>query len=167
MVDGKAIERLRSVFDGTHKTATWGRHHSEELFNIIEQLREQIERQAESIEYTIEDAIKLAQLWREGKLIGGDDDGCRNALLIEVERLRGICPHCTFTYEQCSSVWPMQQKCCPDCEHHKMVAPKRMQILARFIRNQVSLADRPPPGCIQLNNEEATVCAIALERLAP
>lgn len=40
----------------------------------------------------------------------------------------------------------------------------RMGVLARFIRNQVSLADRPPPGCIQLNNDEASLCAEALER---
>jgi len=43
-------------------------------------------------------------------------------------------------------------------------ANERLQILARFIRNQVSLADRPPPGCIQLNNDEALLCAEALER---
>lgn len=43
---------------------------------------------------------------------------------------------------------------------------ERLQILARFIRNQVSLADRPPPGCIQLNNDEALLCAEALERAA-
>jgi hypothetical protein len=41
----------------------------------------------------------------------------------------------------------------------------RMAVLARFIRNQVSLADRPPPGCIQLNNDEASLCAEALERV--
>jgi hypothetical protein len=41
---------------------------------------------------------------------------------------------------------------------------ERLSILARFIRNQVSLADRPPPGCIQLNNDEAQLCAEALER---
>lgn len=39
--------------------------------------------------------------------------------------------------------------------------------LARFIRNQVALADRPPPGCIQLNNDEALVCASALEQWQP
>lgn len=41
----------------------------------------------------------------------------------------------------------------------------RLQILARFIRNQVALADRPPPGCIQLNNDEALLCAEAIERV--
>lgn len=43
---------------------------------------------------------------------------------------------------------------------------ERMVVLARFLRNQISLADRPPPGCVQLNNEEAAVCATALERVA-
>lgn len=42
---------------------------------------------------------------------------------------------------------------------------ERLQVLARFIRNQVSLADRPPPGCIQLNNDEALLCAEALENV--
>lgn len=41
---------------------------------------------------------------------------------------------------------------------------ERLLVLARFIRNQVALADRPPPGCIQLNNDEASLCAEALER---
>src|SRR5262249_19674373 len=35
------------------------------------------------------------------------------------------------------------------------------------LRNQVWLADRPPPGCVQLNNDEALLCAQALERVAP
>lgn len=43
---------------------------------------------------------------------------------------------------------------------------ERLKVLARFIRNQASLADRPPPGCIQLNNDEALLCADALEHLA-
>jgi hypothetical protein len=43
----------------------------------------------------------------------------------------------------------------------------RLVTLAAFIWNQVALADRPPPGCIQLNNEEATRCAEALEALVP
>jgi hypothetical protein len=43
-------------------------------------------------------------------------------------------------------------------------ADERLATLARFIRNQVGLADRPPPGCIQLNNDEALLCAQALER---
>ena len=41
---------------------------------------------------------------------------------------------------------------------------ERLVTLARFLRNQVGLADRPPPGCIQLNNAEALLCAEALER---
>lgn len=41
---------------------------------------------------------------------------------------------------------------------------ERHAVLARFIRNQVSLSDRPPVGCIQLNNEEASLCAEALEQ---
>jgi hypothetical protein len=45
-----------------------------------------------------------------------------------------------------------------------LTADERLATLARFIRNQVGLADRPPPGCIQLNNEEALLCAQALER---
>jgi hypothetical protein len=45
-----------------------------------------------------------------------------------------------------------------------LTAEKRLATLAQFIRNQVGLAERPPPGCIQLNNEEALLCAQALER---
>lgn len=36
----------------------------------------------------IEEAIRYATLWRAGKMIGGDEDEVRNALLGEVERLR-------------------------------------------------------------------------------
>jgi len=46
-----------------------------------------------------------------------------------------------------------------------MTSKDRLMVLARFIRNQVSLADRPPPGCIQLNNNEALLCAEALEQV--
>jgi hypothetical protein len=42
---------------------------------------------------------------------------------------------------------------------------ERMAVLARFLRNQIALADRAPPGCVQLNNEEAAVCAQAIEQL--
>jgi hypothetical protein len=42
----------------------------------------------------------------------------------------------------------------------------RLMVLARFIRNQIGLADRPPPSCIQLNNDEALLCAEALEAVA-
>lgn len=47
-----------------------------------------------------------------------------------------------------------------------LASNERIAVLARFIRNQVGLADRPPPGCIQLNNAEALLCAEALERLS-
>lgn len=36
----------------------------------------------------IEDAMRYAELWRAGKLIGADEDDVRNTLLGEVERLR-------------------------------------------------------------------------------
>lgn len=39
----------------------------------------------------------------------------------------------------------------------------RLLTLAAFIRGQVALADRPPPGCVQLNNDEALLAAEALE----
>jgi hypothetical protein len=51
------------------------------------------------------------------------------------------------------------------CREVPLASNERMAVLARFIRNQISLADRPPPGCIQLNNDEAAVCAEALERV--
>lgn len=35
-----------------------------------------------------ERAIKIAELWEAGKMIGGDEDEVRNALLHEVRRLR-------------------------------------------------------------------------------
>jgi hypothetical protein len=46
----------------------------------------------EPVDYAIEDAIRIAGLWRAGKMIGGDQDGVRDALLAEVERLRVLKP---------------------------------------------------------------------------
>lgn len=40
------------------------------------------------VSYDIEEAIRIAALWRAGKLLGADQDGVREALLTEVERLR-------------------------------------------------------------------------------
>lgn len=40
------------------------------------------------VSYDIEEAIRIAGLWRAGKLLGADQDGVREALLTEVERLR-------------------------------------------------------------------------------
>lgn len=40
----------------------------------------------------------------------------------------------------------------------------RLQVLAAYLRSQVALADRPPVGRVELNNEEATLCAVVLER---
>jgi hypothetical protein len=40
----------------------------------------------------------------------------------------------------------------------------RLTTLARFIRSQVALGNRPPAGRIELNNEEATLCAEVIER---
>lgn len=37
--------------------------------------------------YTLDFALRIARLWRAGKLIGADEDAVRNALLAEVERL--------------------------------------------------------------------------------
>jgi hypothetical protein len=42
----------------------------------------------------------------------------------------------------------------------------RVRRLAAYIRRQISLAERPPVGRIELNNEEAAICADALEILA-
>lgn len=42
------------------------------------------------ISMEIEQAIKIADLWRAGKMIGGDEDRVRNTLLGEVERLRAL-----------------------------------------------------------------------------
>lgn len=44
-----------------------------------------------------------------------------------------------------------------------MTSKMRLKVLAAFIRNQVSLGDRPPVGRIELGNEEASLCADALE----
>ncbi len=41
----------------------------------------------EIIEYPLADALRLARSWREGKMIGGDQDAVIEALLREVERL--------------------------------------------------------------------------------
>lgn len=43
---------------------------------------------------------------------------------------------------------------------------ERLLVLARFLRGQIALADRPPAGHVQINNEEATRCAEALEKVA-
>lgn len=43
---------------------------------------------------------------------------------------------------------------------------QRVITLARYLRNQVALTDRPPVGRVELNNEEATVAAEAMEELA-
>lgn len=40
----------------------------------------------------------------------------------------------------------------------------RLATLARFIRSQVVLGKTPPAGRIELNNEEATLCAEVIER---
>ena len=37
---------------------------------------------------SLDDAIRTARLWRVGKMIGGDEDAVRDALLAEVERLQ-------------------------------------------------------------------------------
>lgn len=41
-----------------------------------------------------------------------------------------------------------------------------MEILARFLQSQIALTDRPPVGRVELNNEEAEVCAVALDACA-
>jgi hypothetical protein len=62
------------------------------LLRYIDELRAAPEPTGddEPVEYEIEDAIRIAGLWRAGKMIGGDEDGIRNALLAEVERLRAL-----------------------------------------------------------------------------
>jgi hypothetical protein len=43
--------------------------------------------------YQLDFALRIARLWRAGKMIGGDEDAVRNALLAEVERLHALnCP---------------------------------------------------------------------------
>jgi hypothetical protein len=49
-------------------------------------------------EHDVERAVRIARLWRAGKMIGGDEDEVRDTLLAEVERLRAAhepCPDCT------------------------------------------------------------------------
>jgi hypothetical protein len=41
--------------------------------------------------------------------------------------------------------------------------PTRAATLANYLRSQIGLADRPPVGRVELNNEEATRCVEALE----
>lgn len=43
---------------------------------------------------------------------------------------------------------------------------ERMRTLAKFLRSQIELADRPPVGRVELNNEEAEICRLALEACA-
>ncbi len=42
------------------------------------------------MDMNIEYAINRAQLWAAGKMVGGDEDEVRNALLHEVKRLRAL-----------------------------------------------------------------------------
>lgn len=44
----------------------------------------------EPVDYDIEEAIRIAGLWRAGKMIGGDEAGVRDVLLAEIERLRAV-----------------------------------------------------------------------------
>lgn len=46
------------------------------------------EPEDETPAYGIEFALSIAKLWRAGKMIGGDEDAVRDALLAEVEKLR-------------------------------------------------------------------------------
>lgn len=48
----------------------------------------ELQSAAEPPIYDIDFALNIAQLWRANKMIGGDEDAVRNALLAEVERLR-------------------------------------------------------------------------------
>jgi len=41
---------------------------------------------------------------------------------------------------------------------------ERLSTLAAFIRSQVALGARPPVGRVELNNEEAALCAEVVER---
>lgn len=58
---------------------------------MLDVIASPVEPSAESDEqpvYDIEFALNIAKLWRVGKMIGGDQDAVREALLAEVERLR-------------------------------------------------------------------------------
>lgn len=59
----------------------------EYAFDAIGDPRYYVEEEPGSLPMPIEDALKIARLWRVGKMIGGNEDAVRDALLAEVERL--------------------------------------------------------------------------------
>lgn len=66
----------------------------------------------------------------------------------------------------CATVTANHDVACPQYSPPSLPLDDRARILARFLRNQIALKDRPPVGCVQINNEEAEVCAKALEQVA-
>ncbi len=48
----------------------------------------------------IERAIRIAEMWEAGKLIGADEDEVMFALLTEVKRLRALLEHSTSEASQ-------------------------------------------------------------------
>lgn len=82
------IERLR--YDANNPPALpWPTPLLDEAADALERLRKGFEEasDAEVAEYSLEEALHLARLWRAGKLIGGDSDAVIQALLTEIERL--------------------------------------------------------------------------------
>lgn len=67
----------------------WGSDYTDIRTRLKAAAAETAEDSDEPVTYDIEDAIRIAGLWRVGKMIGGDQDGVRDALLAEVERVRG------------------------------------------------------------------------------
>lgn len=50
----------------------------------------------------IEEALRIAGLWRAGKMIGADEDDVRDALLDEIERLQVIERFATIFVKHCN-----------------------------------------------------------------
>lgn len=62
----------------------------ERAFETIGDPRYYVEEERGLLPMPIEEALRTAELWKVGKMIGGDEDAVRDALLDEVRRLRGL-----------------------------------------------------------------------------
>jgi len=97
----ESAEKLLDHIDHLRKNLSVLSKTYQSVYAKNRQLQVELERPAaepadelrdETPTYDIEFAVNIARLWRAGKMIGGDEDAVRDALLTEVERLRGEPP---------------------------------------------------------------------------
>ena len=104
----------------------------------------------------IEDAMRYAELWRAGKLIGADEDEVRNALLAEVERLRAenavLREESEGWWEEAHDEACTNMKDCASYGGNKECYRPRPEILKR----PNDLARRPGDGTAEKTNDSFT-----------